>query len=83
MAKMACLADNTLFWVRAFSKIPNKITIVCVLFIKLNQSLNTKPKTCFFRSKNKIVLKLKFQICIFAFVFYCKRKLHINFHKKY
>ena len=52
----------------AFSKIPNKITIVCLLFLKLNQSRNTnffvgvflqKPKTHFFGCKNKIVLKLK------------------------
>ena len=27
-------------------------------------------------------MKLKFQICISAFVLYCKRKLHTNFHKK-
>ena len=77
----------------AFSKIPNKITIVCLLFLKLNQSRNTKkkfflgvflqkPKTRFFGGENKIVLKLKFQIRISAFVLYCKRKLRINFHKK-
>ena len=76
----------------AFSKIPNKITIVCLLFLKLNQSRNTKkkfflcvflqkPKTCFFGGKNKILLKLKFQICISAFVLYFKRKLHTNFQK--
>ena len=41
-----------------------------------------KPKTRFFGGKNKIVLKLKFQICISAFVLYCKRKLRTNFHKK-
>ena len=39
-------------------------------------------KRAFFGGKNKIVLKLKFQICISAFVLYCKRKLHNNFHKK-
>ena len=75
-----------------FSKIPNKITIVCLLFLKLNQSWNTKtnffgvflqkPKTRFFGGKNKIVLKLKFQIRISAFVLYCKRKLCTNFCKK-
>ena len=41
-----------------------------------------KPKTCFFGGENKIVLKLKFKICISAFVLYCKRKLHTNFQKK-
>ena len=41
-----------------------------------------KPKTCFFGGKHKIVLKLKFQICISVFVLYCERKLHTNFHKK-
>ena len=78
----------------AFSKIPNKITIVCLLFLKLNQSQNIKKKFClgvflqkpkshFFGGQNKIVLKLKFQICISAFVLYCKRKIHTNLHKKY
>ena len=41
-----------------------------------------KPKTRFFGGKNKKVNKLKFQICIFAFVLYCKRKPHDNFHQK-
>ena len=41
-----------------------------------------KPKTRFFGGENKIVLKLKFKICISAFVLYCKRKLHTNFQKK-
>ena len=41
-----------------------------------------KPKTRFFGGENKIVLKLKFQIRISAFVFYCKRKLRTNFHQK-
>ena len=40
-----------------------------------------KPKTRFFRGKNKLVLKLKFQIGISAFVLYCKRKLR-NLNKK-
>ena len=77
----------------AFSKIPNKITIVCLLFSKLNQSRNTKKqfflgvfrqklKTRFFGGENKIVLKLKFKICISAFVLYCKRKLYTYFQKK-
>ena len=59
----------------AFSKIPNKTTIVCLLFLKLNQSRNwknkffwgvflQKPKMCFLGGKNKIVLKLKIQIRI-------------------
>ena len=41
-----------------------------------------KPKTRFYGGKNKIVLKLKFQICISVFIFHCKRKLNTNFHKK-
>ena len=41
-----------------------------------------KPKTRFFGGENKIVLKLKFQIRISAFVLNCKRKLRINFHQK-
>ena len=41
-----------------------------------------KPKTCFFGGKHKIVLKLKFQICISVFVLYCERKLRTNFHTK-
>ena len=41
-----------------------------------------KPKMRFFEGKNKIVLKLKFQIRISAFVLYCKRRLRTNFHKK-
>ena len=63
------------------------------MFLKLNQSQSTKkkillggflqkPKTLFCRGKIKIVFKLKFQICIFEFVLYCKRKPHANFHKK-
>ena len=66
---------------------------MCLLFLKLNQSRNTKkqffwgvflqkPKTRFFEGENKIVLKLKFQIRISALVFYCKRKLRTNFHTK-
>ena len=66
---------------------------MCLLFLKLNQSQNTKkkfflgvflqkPKTRFFGGENKIVLKLKFQIRISAFVLYCKRKLRTNFHQK-
>ena len=66
---------------------------MCLLFLKLNQSRNTqkknfwgvflqKPKTRFFGGENKIVLKLKFKICISAFVLYCKRKLYANFQKK-
>ena len=35
-----------------------------------------KLKMRFFGGKNKLVLKLKFQICISAFVLYSKRKFH-------
>ena len=49
------------------------------IVLKLNQSWNKNkkicwgvflqiPKMCFFRGENKIVLKLKFEICISAFV---------------
>ena len=89
MAKTAFLAVNNFFC--AFLKILNKITIVCLLFLKLNQSRNTKktfflgvflqkPKTRFFGGKNKIVLIIKFQIRISAFVLYCI--YCTNFHKK-
>ena len=37
----------------------------------------------FFGGENKIVLKLKFKICISAFVLYWKRKLYTNLKKKY
>ena len=42
-----------------------------------------KPKTHFFGGPKWYFLKVKFQICTSAFVLYCKRKLHANFHKKY
>ena len=78
----------------AFSKIPNKITIVLFVVFKAESELKhkekifwgvflQKPKTRFFGGENKIVLKLKFKICISAFVLYCKRKLYTNFQKKY
>ena len=54
--KMVFLTVNNFFF--AFSKIPTKRTFVCLLFLKLNQSRNTKtfflegflkkPKTHFF-----------------------------------
>ena len=94
--------QNGIFWplitffgaFGAFSKILNEITIVCLLFLKLNQGRKTKkifflgvflqkPKTGFFGGENKIVLKLKFKISISAFVLYCKRKLYTNCQKKY
>ena len=89
---MVFLGINNYFLVR-FQKYQTKITILCLLFLKRNQSRNPKkhffwgifflkPKTRFFGGKNKIVVKLKFQICISAFVLYYKRKLHTNFHKK-
>ena len=93
MTKMAILAVITFFC--AFSKIPTKRTFVCLLFLKLNQSRNSKkvlfflgggflqkPKTHFFWGPKWYFLKFKFQICISAFVLYCKRKLHANFQKK-
>ena len=41
-----------------------------------------KPKKHFFGGKNKIVLKLNFQICISAFVLYHKRKQRTNLYKQ-
>ena len=49
----------------------------CV-FIVFKAESEPKHKEKFFGGKNKIVLKLKFKICISAFVLYCKRKLHAN-----
>ena len=80
----------------AFSKIRNKITFMIYVFIVFEaESEPTEtgrqifwffflqiPKALFFGGKNKVIFKLKFQTCIFAFVFYCKRKLRANFHKK-
>ena len=88
---MAFLTVNSFF--SAFSKIPTKRTFVCLLFFKLNQSRNTKkiffwwvfylkPKMHFFGGPKWYFLKVKFQIFIYAFVLYCKRKLHANFHLK-
>ena len=93
MAKMAFLAVNNFFWCVFKNTVQNNIyvfivfeaeseptetgrQIVCVFFLQI-------PKALFFSVKNKIIFKLKFQTCIFAFVFYCKRKLRANFHKKY
>ena len=48
------LAVNNFFG--AISKVPNKITFVCVLFLKLNQRQNTKTKIFLgFFFKNHIV----------------------------
>ena len=41
-----------------------------------------KPKTRFFGGPKWQFLKLKFQICISAFVLLCKRKLRADFHRK-
>ena len=88
---MPFLTINNFFC--GFSKIPTKRTFVRLLFLKQNQSRNKKkiffwgflqkPKTHFFGGPKWYFLKVKFQICTSAFVLYCKRKLHANFHKKY
>ena len=41
-----------------------------------------RPKMHFFGGPKWYFLKVKFQICISAFVLLCKRKHHANFHKK-
>ena len=84
MAKMAFLAANNFFLVR-FQKYRtnnNCVFIETPRKKKISGVFLQKPKTRFFGGKNKVVLKLKFQICISAFVLYCKRNLHTNFHKK-
>ena len=87
--------QNGVFWrlitFLCFSKIPNKITIVFVVFKAESEPKHEeqiffdvflqKPKICFFGGKNKIVLKLKFQICISAFVLFCTRKFRTNSQK--
>ena len=74
-AKMVFLMVNSFFY--TFSKILTKKTYVRLLFLELNQGRNTQEKLVGgFSSKTKNALlrgffKLKFQIRIFAFVFYC------------
>ena len=91
MAKMAFLAVNNFFWC-VFKNTEQNNNCVFIVFkaesrpkheenIFLGVFLQ-KPKTRFFGGESKIVLKLKFKICISAFVLYCKRKLHTNFQKK-
>ena len=90
---MALLTFNTFFC--AFSKIPTKRKFVRLLFLKLNQFRNTrnifwggflqKSKTHFFGGPKwyrYLLFKSQFLHCISAFVLYCKRKLHANFHQK-
>ena len=44
---------------------------------------SSKTKNALFRGPKWYFSKVKYQICISAFVLYCKRKLYANFHKKY
>ena len=91
MAKMAFLVVNNFFWC-VFKNTEQNNDCVFIVFKAESEPkpekqfflgvFLLKPKMCFFGGENKIVLKLKFQICISAFVLYCKRKLHTNFHKK-
>ena len=78
MAKMAFLAINNFFWC-VFKNTEQNNNCVFIVF---KAESEPKHKEKFFGGKNKIVLKLKFKICISAFVLYCKRKLCTNFHKK-
>ena len=84
---MAFFMANSCF--RAFSKILTKRTFVRLLFLKLNQSRNTK-KTFFggvflkkqnslFRGSKIVIFKTQILnfFCVFVLL-----KLHANFHKK-
>ena len=86
---MAFLMVNNFFC--AFSKIPTKRTFVVLLFLKLYQSRNTKKnfwggfssktKAHFFVGPQWYFLKVKFQICISAFVLQCKGSSLLIFTK--
>ena len=91
MAKMAFLGVNN-FLLCVFKKNEQNNNCVFIVFKADSEPKNegknlfgcfsSKSKKALFGGKNETVLKLKFQICISLFVFYCKRKLHTNFHKK-
>ena len=91
MAKMAFLAVNKFFWCILKNAKQNNFCLFIVL--KLNQSRNMKkkiggevflqkPKLRLFEGKNKIVFKLKFQICIFTFVFILKKEAACQISQK-
>ena len=90
MAKMAFLVVNNFFWC-VFKNTEQNNNCVFIVFKAESEPKHEekfflgvflqKPKTRFFGGENKIVLKLKFKICISAFVLYCKRKLCTNFQK--
>ena len=91
MVKMAFLAVNNFFWCFFKNTEQNNNCVFIVFKVKSDPKDEEKffcvfffkiQKRAFSKVKNQIVLKIKFQICISAFVFYCKRKLHTNFHKK-
>ena len=85
-AKIAFLTVYNFFC--AFSKIPIKRTFVRLLFLKLNQSQNlfggfsSKTKNRLFWVSKLVVFKTQISNLFFC-VCFCKRKLHVNFHKKY
>ena len=87
---MAFLVVNNFFWCVFKNTEQNNICLIIVFKAESEPKHEEnifvcvflqKPKTRFFGGKKKIVLKLKFHICISAFVLFCKRKLRINFHK--
>ena len=43
---------------------------------------SSKIKIALFRGSKMVLFKSQISNCISAFVLYCKRKLHANFHKK-
>ena len=81
MAKMAFSTVNNFFWC-VFKNIAQNNNCVFIVFkaeseVKHEEQIFfgcflQKSKTSFFGGKNKIVLKLIFQICISAFVFIVK-----------
>ena len=87
---MAFLAVNNFFWC-VFKNTEQNDNCVFIVFNAESEPKHKehiflgvflqKAKTSCVEGKNKIVLKLKFQICISAFVLYCKRKLYTNFKK--
>ena len=87
-AEMAFLAVNNFFWC-AFKNTKKKHA--CVHFFKSWIRAETRKKKyfgrVFYKNQKRTFLGVKikyfFQICMFAFVLYCKRKHHANFHKKY
>ena len=88
---MAFLAVNNFFWcvLKNTEQNNNRVFIVFKAESELKHKENfflgvflQKPKLRFFGGKNKIVLKLRCQICISAFVFYCTKEASYQFSQK-